>query len=169
MYKRQDFIEKDDSEDENLTEKENLEDHRNKEDAEIDTIEIKVEKRKDAEIDTIEIEADEIRLIEEENFAENIADNETGNKQMFNQQVGQISHKTNTPKLDQSLVMEEPAPMGYLKKEDLEEENFIEKDDSEDENLTEKENRRNKEEKEDAEIDTIEIEVEEKKMPKLIL
>ena len=61
--------------------------------------------------------------------------------------------------------MEEPAPMGYLKKEDLEEENFIEKDDSEDENLTEKENLedlRNKEEKEDAEFDTIEIEAEEK-------
>ena len=77
------LIEKDDSEDENLTEKENLEDHRNKEDAEIDTIEIKVEKRKDAEIDTIEIEADEIRLIEEENFAENIAYNETANKKIF--------------------------------------------------------------------------------------
>ena len=51
-------------------------------------------------------------------------------------------------------MMEEPAPTGDLKKEELEEENFIEKEDSEDENLVKKENledRRNNQEKEDAE------------------
>lgn len=53
-------------------------------------------------------------------------------------------NKTNTQ-------MEEPAPMGYHEKEDLEEENLMEEDDSENENLTGKENlksSRNKEEKE---------------------
>ena len=106
-------------------------------DAEIDTIEIEIEVKEDAEMDTIEIEAEEIKLIEEENFAENIAENETANKRIFNQQIGQITHKTNTPKFDQNLILEEPAPMGYLKKEDLEEENLIEKDDSEDERTAE--------------------------------
>ena len=37
-------------------------------------------------------------------------------------------------------AMKKPAPMGYHKKEDLEEKNLIEEDDSEDENLTGKKN-----------------------------
>jgi len=57
----------------------------------------------------------------------------------------------NTPdiKIDKSKMMEEPAPMEDLKKEELEEENFKEKVYSEDENLIKKENledRRNNQE-----------------------
>ena len=57
----------------------------------------------------------------------------------------------NTPdiKIDKSQMMEEPAPMRDLKKEELEEENFREKGYSEDENLIKKENledRRNNQE-----------------------
>ena len=61
-------------------------------------------------MDTIEIEAEEIKLSEEENFAEYIAEKETSNKRIFNS----ITPKTNTPKFDQNLKLEEPAPMGYL-------------------------------------------------------
>jgi hypothetical protein len=60
--------------------------------------------------------------------------------------MGQISHKTNTPKLDQSLIMEEPAPTENLILEDHRTEILILKD------RRTKEKKKNDEEKENAEI-----------------